>query len=469
MCTRQDCCGTHLFLCPVRVPGIDQGDDAGEQPRGGAHEQCRDVVETKSSRQGGEEGVERETDDICRKGEHHDVDLDILDGQVETVEDTLFGRVCISFSNVLNHAELRNLSLLLGEASRVVWEIGEDDGRRDRNSHRDSSFDPEQPTPGCVAQYSLHIGQDASSNERREGVGDEVSAEQDGVASSQLSARVPLGKDQESTGEEGGLDESKEKPNENHADKVVDDSGEGRDETPEKHGARDVQRRSADPIDEHVGRDLHENVADVKNTQTCRVFCIVELQVLLETFESCRRDVVAIQVVHDVDQNEKSAPGIQLSLQLLLNDLSVNRVHGKGASRMRLLGPGLEAGLAVHMPAEGLRRVGHRDFVMTTWVNCKVSLASGYSSMPNKRIPRARTVDLIFRWQETSFFYRGPFSEVDGAKPRACPMVASPNRRWVAQKLAKNVGNGDLGYHSSPHERMAIGLEEPTILPKQPQ
>ncbi|KAI6760449.1 hypothetical protein HG530_009309 [Fusarium avenaceum] len=283
-----------------------------------------------------EESVERKTNDIGSKGEHHDVDLDILDRELETVKDALLGRILICLSDILDHAQLRNLSLLLGEASRVVRQVGQDEGGRNGNSHGDGALDPEQPSPGRVAKNTLHVGQHARADKRGEGVGDQVAAEQNGVSLGQLPARVPLRQDEERTRQEGSLDEAQEESDADHAGKVVYAAGQGRDEAPEEHGGGDVQRGPLDAVDEHVGGHLHEDVADVEDAQAGGVLVVAEVEVLLEALEAGGGHVVAVEVVHDVDEHEEGASRVELALHALLDGLAVLRVHGLGGCYSRL-------------------------------------------------------------------------------------------------------------------------------------
>ena len=74
--------------------------------------------------------------------------------------------------------------------------------------------------------------------------------------------------------------------------------------------------------------DLHENVSHVEDTQTRRILRIVEIQIILETSQTRSSNVVAIEVVHDVDQHEQTAPRVQLALQGFLDRRPMGRIHG---------------------------------------------------------------------------------------------------------------------------------------------
>lgn len=133
-----------------------------------------------------EEGVEGETNDIGGEGEHHEVDLDVLDGHDETVEHALLGRVLVRFSDVLEETELGDLELLLGEAAGVGWEVGKEEGSEDSNEHCGSALNweesalllrptcalltVEQPSPSGVAEHPVHVGEHASGDQRGERV-----------------------------------------------------------------------------------------------------------------------------------------------------------------------------------------------------------------------------------------------------------------------------------------------------------
>lgn len=180
------------LLGAIGVPGVDQRDDAGEGPGRRAHEQGRDVAEAQGLGEGREEGVEGKTDDVGGEGQHHDVDLDVLDSHDETVERAHVVRVGVSLTDILSHAQLSDVELLLGEATRVSGQVGKDEGGGDGDTHSDGTLDPEEPAPGSVSEDALHVGEDTGADEGGEGVGDEVTAEEDGVAGGELAAGVPL-------------------------------------------------------------------------------------------------------------------------------------------------------------------------------------------------------------------------------------------------------------------------------------
>lgn len=74
---------------------------------------------------------------------------------------------------------------------------------------------------------------------------------------------------------------------------------------------------------------LHQNVSDIENTQASGVLRVAELQVLLQTSQSSCSHVVAVQIVHDVDQDEQRTSCIELPLHRFLDNLSTFRVHGR--------------------------------------------------------------------------------------------------------------------------------------------
>lgn len=93
---------------------------------------------------------------------------------------------------------------------------------------------------------------------------------------------------------ESSLHETEEEPSQDHAGEVLRDPRQGRDQAPEQHRARDVQRRPRDAVDEHVRRHLHEDVPDVEDAQASRVLGVVQVEVVLQTAQPGRRDVVAV-------------------------------------------------------------------------------------------------------------------------------------------------------------------------------
>lgn len=273
-----------------------------------------------------EESVEGQSHNISSEGQHHQVDFDILQSHDETAEGALLLRVDISLTNILQDTELSHQKLLLSEATGVSGQVGQDKRRGDGNSHGNGTLDPEEPAPGGVTQNTIHVGQHTCGDKGGEGVGDEVTAEQDGVPGGELAAGVPLGENEKSAGQEGSLDEAQQETDSHHVSEVTCQSRAGRDQTPKSHRDGDVDRRPLDAVDEHVRGNLHQNVANIQNTETGRVLSIREIEVLLQTLQTSRRNVVAVKIVHDIDQHEQTAPSIQLTLEALLNDDSTSRI-----------------------------------------------------------------------------------------------------------------------------------------------
>lgn len=123
-----------------------------------------------------------------------------------------------------------------------------------------------------------------------------------------------------------------------------------------------------------VGRNLHQNVTDVQNGQTCRILCVVDAEILLQTTKTRSSDVVAVEVVHDVDQHEQRASRIKLALQLLLNLSPPLRAQIGGDATVGRLGRNLVA-LGVHLDifldvghfqnqTEGVRPTWERQIVL---------------------------------------------------------------------------------------------------------
>lgn len=235
--------------------------------------------------------------------------------------------VGIGLTHVLDDTQLRNETFVLGEAAGVGGQIRQDEAGGDGDSDGGSTFNPEKPTPGSMAKGALHVGQDAGGDQGGEGVGDEVATEQDGVPGGQLAARVPLGQNQQRSRQEGSLDKAQQEPDDDHVLEVLGVSGQRGDETPQGHGNGNVQGRARDAVDDHVGGHLHENVSDVQDTQTGGELGVGEAEVLLQTLETGGGDIVAVEIVHDVDQHEDAASQIELPLQTLLGGGTTGRVH----------------------------------------------------------------------------------------------------------------------------------------------
>lgn len=74
-----------------------------------------------------EESVERQPDDISTEHKHHQPHLHVLHGHDQPTSDALVLGVGIGLTDVLDHPQLGDLALLLGEAARVVGQVGKDE------------------------------------------------------------------------------------------------------------------------------------------------------------------------------------------------------------------------------------------------------------------------------------------------------------------------------------------------------
>ena len=155
----------------------------------------------------------------------------------------------------------------------------------------------------------MEAGEDPGSHKWTEGVGDERSAVEDRGAEAEFLLGVPLGEQEQGAREEGGLRKgedggwsardrgascdsvthlykSEEEASEECADEVVGDARQNRDCSPfsskervspprsrtafkhwfvltDRHAERQPKRRAPSVLDDHVTRDLHEDVAAV--------------------------------------------------------------------------------------------------------------------------------------------------------------------------------------------------------------
>lgn len=212
-----------LLLGLVGVPGVDHRDDDGEHPRRGGHEQSGHVAEAEGLGERGlvkgqqttfrmendwrfrthEEGVEGQSNDVGGQGEHHKVDLVVLDGHLESIGSGLALAIVVGLSNILEKSQLRQLSLFIGESPSVSGKIWQDEHGQEGDTHGDGTLDPEEPSPGSVTERALHVAEDTGGDEGGESVGDEVTAEQDSVSEGQFPSGVPFRENEQGSGKEG--------------------------------------------------------------------------------------------------------------------------------------------------------------------------------------------------------------------------------------------------------------------------
>lgn len=310
-----------------------------------------------------EKSVKRQPQNVGGQREHHEPHATVLHGKDQPPGDALVLGVGVGLAHVLDHAQLGNVALLVGEAAGVVGQVGQDDEGGEGDEHGDGALDPEEPAPGGVAEGALHVGQDAGGDEGGEGVGDEVAAKEDGVAGGELAARVPLGQNEQGARQKGGLDEAEAEAHDDHAGEAADDARQGRDEAPDEHDAAQVQRGAGDAVHEHVRGDLHEDVADVEDAQARLVLGVGEAEVGLQALEAGGGDVVAVEVVHDVDGDEEGAAGVELALEAPLDGGAVLGGHMGHVEVVGVVGRDdlevLDFGLGGVRPAGG----GARDVV----------------------------------------------------------------------------------------------------------
>lgn len=107
-----------------------------------------------------------------------------------------------------------------------------------------------------MAKRALHVSEDCCANQTGECVGDQVSAEEDGVAEREFAARVPLRENEKCTGQKGGLNESNEESDSDHSGEVGGVARKCGDHAPEQHDEGDVEGWSGDAVDNHVGGNL---------------------------------------------------------------------------------------------------------------------------------------------------------------------------------------------------------------------
>jgi hypothetical protein len=73
------------------------------------------------------------------------------------------------------------------------------------------------------------------------------------------------------------------------------------------------------PLGTMERRGQRTDVSNVKDTQTSRILRIADIQILLDPAKTRSSNVVAVEVVHDVDQDKERASGVELALQRLLD------------------------------------------------------------------------------------------------------------------------------------------------------
>lgn len=94
--------------------------------------------------------------------------------------------------------------------------------------------------------------------------------------------------------------ESKEETNHNQSSKVLCSSSSGRNDAPNHHHRRQVQSWSPNFIQEQIGWDLHQNVADEENADASFVLGVGHVEISFQAWiasETSCCDVVSVEVI----------------------------------------------------------------------------------------------------------------------------------------------------------------------------
>lgn len=104
------------------------------------HEKSGNVAETESTSQSREESVEGKTDDVGSEGNHHQVDLDVLDSHGQTSENTVVLGVLVGFTHIFKETNLSDFQFLLGETTGVAGKVREDERTKASKKHGGRAF-----------------------------------------------------------------------------------------------------------------------------------------------------------------------------------------------------------------------------------------------------------------------------------------------------------------------------------------
>lgn len=142
----------------------------------------------------------------------------------------------------------------LGAKSRGVDQ--EEKGSNTKENGGDA-LKQEDPAPALVATHTVHLG-DCSGQETGERTRERGCAVEAGNADSQVSWHVPKGNKVHRGGEEACFEYSEEDADGQETSKVLDDTVEGHDDSPDCDEGAEVDGRALELLQEDVARHLCE-------------------------------------------------------------------------------------------------------------------------------------------------------------------------------------------------------------------
>lgn len=164
----------------------------------------------------------------------------------------------------------------------------------------------------------MEVAQNGGRQQAAKHVGQGAARVEPGDAAGELGARVPAGHEEDDAGEEGGLDEAQEEADYDEVSKLARGAVAGRHGAPEDGHAGKVERRPH-ARDNHVGRQLHEQVADEEDGRRQVEVGARHAEIGLERALPRLRQVGPVQEVEQVHEHEqRQQPPVHLAQQLLL-------------------------------------------------------------------------------------------------------------------------------------------------------
>ena len=153
----------------------------------------------------------------------HTPHLPILHREDETLPR---GYLCFAFISdpcIFFHSTHGQTSLLFAQPSPSLGrgEVRKDEDSAERNEDRKRSFDIEEPSPGCSAEFPLHPVENAGGEEGAERDADDTSTVEDGSTETEFVAFIPFTKEEKCSRVKSRFDKPQEEPRQKSSYKTV--------------------------------------------------------------------------------------------------------------------------------------------------------------------------------------------------------------------------------------------------------
>jgi hypothetical protein len=205
--------------------------------------------------------------------------------------------------------------------SAIIQHLQEESNNSNQKCH--NTLKNKQPSPSRYSSDVSETVEDTGGDQTSESGCEDVSGVEDRNARGNLLASVEHREQVNCTRVVRSLSDTEEEACKQEALEVLGQSSQGTDDSPEHHADTHVARRTGS-VQEHVARNLSEEISDEKDRYAGLVLCGVEAEILLEVVKTSESNGVTVQVVQPVHRpqhrhdpsikllDERDFPGVRL-------------------------------------------------------------------------------------------------------------------------------------------------------------